>query len=77
LNEQKIFAKSSLIHYLSQKITLLEDSRQYRNAEDWANHLLAKGKYAFAPHQFRADFPEQSDTAKALEKLKAGHYRKI
>jgi hypothetical protein len=49
----------------------LEDSRQYRNAEDWANHLLAKGKYAFALHQFRADFPKQSDTANkfALKRL--------
>lgn len=49
----------------------MEDSRQYRNAEDWANHLLAKGKYAFALHQFRADFPEQSNTANkfALKRL--------
>ncbi len=49
----------------------MKDSRQYRNAEDWANHLLAKGKYAFALHQFRADFPEQSDTANkfALKRL--------
>ncbi len=69
--KEKTFAKSSIIHYLSQKITLLEDSRQYRNAEDWANHLLAKGKYAFALSQFRADFPEQSDTANkfALKRL--------
>ena len=49
----------------------MEGSRQYRNAEDWANNLLAKGKYAFALHQFRADFPEQSDTANkfALKRL--------
>ncbi|MBX7203780.1 MAG: type IV toxin-antitoxin system AbiEi family antitoxin [Bacteroidia bacterium] len=49
----------------------MEDSRQYRNAEDWVNHLLAKGKYAFALHQFRADFPEQSNTANkfALKRL--------
>lgn len=49
----------------------MDDSRQYRNAEDWANHLLAKGKYAFALHQFRADFPEQLDTANkfALKRL--------
>jgi predicted transcriptional regulator of viral defense system len=49
----------------------LEYSRPYKNAEDWANHLLAQGKYAFALHQFRADFPEQSDTAHkfALKRL--------
>jgi len=49
----------------------LEDSRQHQRAEDWVNHLLAKGKYAFALHQFRADFPEQSDTANkfALKRL--------
>jgi hypothetical protein len=40
------FAKSSTFHYLLQKITFLADSRQYRSAEDWVNHLLAKGKYA-------------------------------
>ena len=57
------FAKSSDFHYLSQKNTLLEDLRQYKSAEDWVNHLLAKGKFAFALHQFRADFPEQSDIA--------------
>lgn len=56
---------------MQQKNTLLEDSRKYRNAEDWANHLLAEGKYAFALQQFRADFPEQSDTANkfALKRL--------
>lgn len=49
----------------------MEDSRQYKSAEDWVNNLLAKGKYAFALHQFRADFPEQSDTANkfALKRL--------
>lgn len=69
--KDKTFAKGSSFHYLSQKITLLEDSRQYKSAEDWVNHLLAKGKYAFALHQFRADFPEQSDTANkfALKRL--------
>ncbi len=65
------FAKSSDFHYLSQKNTLLEDLRQYKSAEDWVNHLLAKGKFAFALHQFRADFPEQSDIAHkfALKRL--------
>jgi predicted transcriptional regulator of viral defense system len=49
----------------------LKDSRQHKRAEDWVNHLLAKGKYAFALHQFRADFPGQSDTANkfALKRL--------
>lgn len=54
-----------------QKITLLEYSRQYKGAEDWVHHLQAKGKYAFALHQFRAAFPEKSDTANkfALKRL--------
>lgn len=49
----------------------MENSRQHQRAEDWVNHLLAKGKYAFALHQFRADFPEQSATANkfALKRL--------
>lgn len=69
--KEKLFAKSSYFHYLSQNITLLRDSRQHKNAEDWVNQQLAKGKYAFALHQFRADFPEQSDTANkfALKRL--------
>lgn len=46
-------------------------SNQYKNAEEWVNQLLAKGKYAFALHQFRTDFPEQSETANkfALKRL--------
>jgi predicted transcriptional regulator of viral defense system len=59
----KTFAKSRIIHYFLQKITRLEATRQSRNAEDWANHLPAKGKYAFTLGRFRADFQEQSDTA--------------
>lgn len=47
------------------------DSRQYKSVEDWVNHLLAQGKYAFALHQLRAGFPEQTDTANkfALKRL--------
>ena len=54
-----------------QKITFLEDSGQHKRAEDWVNHLLAKGKFAFALHQFREDFPDRSDTANkfALKRL--------
>lgn len=54
-----------------QKITLLEESRQHKSVEDWVNHLLAQGKYAFALHQLRTDFPKQSDTANkfALKRL--------
>lgn len=49
----------------------MDNSRQHKSAEDWVNHLLAKGKNAFALHQFRADFPEHSDTANkfALKRL--------
>lgn len=49
----------------------MEESKPYKNAEDWVNLLLAKGKYAFALHQFRADFPGQSDTSHkfALKRL--------
>lgn len=49
----------------------MENVRQYQSAEDWVNHLLAKGKYAFALRQFRADFPQQSDIANkfALKRL--------
>lgn len=45
--------------------------RQHKSGEDWVNNLLAKGKYAFALHQFRADFTGQSDTANkfALKRL--------
>ena len=53
------------------KISLLGDSKQPKNAENWVNDLLARGKYAFALYQFRADFGEQSDTANkyALKRL--------
>lgn len=49
----------------------MENSRLYKSAEDWVNHLLAKGKFAFPLNQFRADFPEQSDSANkfALKRL--------
>lgn len=44
---------------------------QHKRAEDWVNQHLAMGKFAFALHQFRASFPEQSDTAHkfALKRL--------
>ena len=47
------------------------DVRQHKSAEDWVNQQLAQGKYAFALHQLRADFPEQSQTANkfALKRL--------
>lgn len=69
--KEKIFAKGSGYYYLSQNNTLLGCSRQHKSAEDWVNHLLAKGKFAFALHQFRADFPGQSNTANkfALKRL--------
>jgi predicted transcriptional regulator of viral defense system len=41
----------------------LIDSKQYKKVEDWVNHLLAQGKYAFALHQLRTSFPEHTDTA--------------
>ena len=65
------FAKSSDFHYLSQNFTLLDKSRQQKSAEDWINNLLANGKYAFALHQLRTDFPGHSDTANkfALKRL--------
>lgn len=49
----------------------MKNSRKLKNAEEWVNHLLANGRYAFALQQFRADFPEQSDTANkfALKRL--------
>ena len=49
----------------------MEHKGKHKSAEYWVNQLLAKGKYAFALHQFRADFPEQSDTANkfALKRL--------
>jgi predicted transcriptional regulator of viral defense system len=49
----------------------LEDSRQYKNVNDWINHLLAHGKYNFALHQLHASFPEQTYTANkfALKRL--------
>lgn len=54
-----------------QKITLVGDSRQPKSVEDWVNHLLAQGKYAFALHQLRTRFPDQTDTANkfALKRL--------
>ncbi|MFM8513714.1 MAG: type IV toxin-antitoxin system AbiEi family antitoxin [Bacteroidota bacterium] len=33
------------------------------NAEEWVYQQLAVGQYSFALHRYRADFPEQSDTA--------------
>lgn len=58
-----IFQKVADLTTFRKKITLLEDSRQYKSVEDWVTHLLAQGKYAFTLHQLRADFPEQTDTA--------------
>ncbi len=39
--------------------------------EEWTNTLLAHGKYAFALHELRASFPENTDTATkfALKRL--------
>jgi predicted transcriptional regulator of viral defense system len=49
----------------------LKEAKKFRNAEDWVTRLLAQGKYVFALHQFRSDFPERSDTANkfALKRL--------
>lgn len=45
--------------------------RQYRSVEEWTSDLLARGRYAFALHQLRAAFPEQSGVANksALKRL--------
>ena len=45
--------------------------KQFRNVDEWTNYLLARGRYAFALHQLRAAFPEQSGVANksALKRL--------
>jgi predicted transcriptional regulator of viral defense system len=59
------------MRYFSQNISLMEISRRLKSVEDWVNQLLAQGKYAFALHQIRSGFPEQTDTAhkSALKRL--------
>lgn len=53
------------------KILLLKVVNQHKSLEDWTNHLLAQGKYAFALHHLRTAFPEQSEAANksALKRL--------
>lgn len=53
------------------KILLLKVVNQLKSLEDWTNHLLAQGKYAFALHHLRTAFPEQSEAANksALKRL--------
>lgn len=54
-----------------QKVTLVKESDQPRRAEDWVNHQLAKGRFAFSLKQFRAEYAGQTDTATkfALKRL--------
>lgn len=49
----------------------MKGSKTPMNAEEWVNQQLAVGQYSFALHRYRADFPEQSDTAHkfALKRL--------
>lgn len=45
--------------------------KQHKSIEDWTNHLLAQGKFAFALSHLRVAFPEQSEAANksALKRL--------
>ena len=54
-----------------QKISHLEKVKPNGSLEEWTTSLLAKGKYAFALHDLRSVFPEQSDAANksALKRL--------
>jgi predicted transcriptional regulator of viral defense system len=49
----------------------MEEVKQPVRAEEWVNHQLALGKYAFPLHQFRAEYAGQSDNATkfALKRL--------
>lgn len=49
----------------------MEAKRKHKSLEDWTNHLLAQGKYAFALNQLRAAFQDQSEVANksALKRL--------
>ena len=53
------------------KILLLSELKQPKRAEHWVNAQLARGRYAFALHQFRSAFPDQSEAANksALKRL--------
>ncbi|WP_324327180.1 type IV toxin-antitoxin system AbiEi family antitoxin, partial [Flavobacterium sp.] len=53
------------------KNLLLKVINQHKSLEDWTNYLLAQGKHAFALHQLRIAFPEQSESANksALKRL--------
>ena len=49
----------------------MKDPRKFKSVEEWTNHLLAQGKYAFALQQLRAVFTGQSEAANksALKRL--------
>lgn len=49
----------------------MDNSKQFKSVEEWTNHLLAQGKYAFSLNQLRVAFPEQSEAANksALNRL--------
>jgi predicted transcriptional regulator of viral defense system len=49
----------------------VNESGQHQRAEDWVNHQLAKGRFAFSLKQFRTEHTGQSDTAikSALKRL--------
>lgn len=69
--DDKIFAKSIEIRYLSQNITLLTEIRANISLENWTNELLSQGKFAFSLEALRNTFPNQSDAANksALKRL--------
>ena len=69
--DDKIFAKSIEIRYLSQNITLLPEIRTNTSLENWTNELLSQGKFAFSLEALRNTFPNQSDAANksALKRL--------
>ena len=69
--DDKIFAKSIEIRYLSQNITLLTEIKTNTSLENWTNELLSQGKFAFSLEALRNTFPNQSDAANksALKRL--------
>jgi len=59
-NNNKCFAKSIDIHYLSQNITLMSAIIENQTLEAWADEQLSKGKYSFSLDTLRDIFAGQS-----------------
>jgi predicted transcriptional regulator of viral defense system len=73
----KIFAKSSDIHYLSQKYYFMVMEEKYMNLEQWTDIMLSKGRHGFSLAELKKVYPEHSDVAIKYSLLRLSKKKKI